>query len=72
MRYRTYSDIAKRRLPAFEDAGVDVAREVMQGEKIDDDVRWKRDEELDLLGAGARGTVRKASSSAGLPETTRA
>eukprot|EP00177_Eucheuma_denticulatum_P000385 GFKZ01000660.1.p1 GENE.GFKZ01000660.1~~GFKZ01000660.1.p1 ORF type:complete len:144 (-),score=12.46 GFKZ01000660.1:112-543(-) len=36
-------------LPSFADAGVKGARKVVQGEKIDGNVRWRREVELDLL-----------------------
>lgn len=44
-----YSSIHKSGLPAFEGAGIDVAREFVEGEKIKYDVRWIWLEQLDML-----------------------
>lgn len=46
---RTSSGKAERRLPMFEDAGVDVAHKFVKGERIDDNVPWERAEEYDAL-----------------------
>lgn len=47
--YRTSSDDAVRRLPAFEDVGVDVAAKFVKGEEVLDKMEWDREQGLDSL-----------------------